>query len=53
VAFAQLQLGIDCEARVRVSIVQDEIGNAVLVATGENESANQWLRSINFTEITP
>ncbi|MEZ7860386.1 MAG: zinc ribbon domain-containing protein [Porticoccaceae bacterium] len=53
VAFAHLQLGIDCEARVRVSIVQDEIGNSVLVATGENESANQWLRFINFTEITP
>jgi uncharacterized OB-fold protein len=52
VAFAHLQLGVDCEARVRISIAQDEMGNSVLVATGKNESANQWLRSINFTEIT-
>lgn len=52
VAFAHLQPGIECEARVTLSIAQDEIGNCVLVATGENESASQWLRSINFTEIT-
>jgi uncharacterized OB-fold protein len=52
VAFAHLQPGIGCEERVTISIAQDEIGNCVLVATGEQESAKQWLRSINFTEIT-
>jgi uncharacterized OB-fold protein len=52
VAFAHLQPGIECKARVTLSIAQDEMDNNVLVATGENESASQWLTPIKFTEIT-
>jgi uncharacterized OB-fold protein len=52
VAFAHLQPGLECKARVTLSIAQDEIGNHVLVATGEHESASQWLTAIKFTEIT-
>lgn len=52
VAFAHLQPGIESKARVTLSIAQDEIGNRVLVATGENESASPWLTAIKLTEIT-
>jgi uncharacterized OB-fold protein len=52
VAFAHLQPGIECKARVTLSIAQDEFGNRILVATGENETASQWFTAIKFTEIT-
>lgn len=52
VAFAHLQPDIECTARVTLSIVQDEVGNRVLVATADKETARQWLSAIKFTEIT-
>lgn len=52
VAFAHLQPGIECKARITLSIAEDEMGNRVLVATGDDESASQWLTAIQYTETT-
>jgi len=52
VIFTHLQPGVKCGDKVELLIVEDETGNRVLVAIGDDKTAAQWLQDVHFKEIT-